>query len=197
MSRSAASRRIAGVAVLTALALIAFLLEGMLPPMFIPGAKLGLGNIFVTIVLVVYSPVFAVISVIVKCVIGNLIAGSLSTMLYSLAAGLVSIGLSSLLLYGCRRLSLTAVSVASACVHNTVQCLVFCGISGTPQAIVYLPYLVLLGALSGAAVGIAAQLLLSRVPETYYLKLEPALAPNFGAGVDKTTVDKTDNGGRS
>ena len=73
----------------------------------------------------------------------------------------------------------------------------FCGISGTPQAIVYLPYLVLLGALSGAAVGIATQLLLSRVPETYYLKLEPALAPNFGAGVDKTTVDKTDNGGRS
>ena len=113
MRSSAASRRIAGVAVLTALALIAFLLEGMLPPMFIPGAKLGLGNIFVTIVLVVYSPVFAVISVIVKCVIGNLIAGSLSTMLYSLAAGLVSIGLSSLLLYGCRRLSLTAVGHAA------------------------------------------------------------------------------------
>ena len=196
MRSSAASRRIAGVSMLTALSLIAFLLEGMLPPMFIPGAKLGLGNIFVTIVLtivlVVYSPVFAVISVIVKCVIGNLIAGSLSTMLYSLAAGLVSIGLSSLLLYGCRRLSLTAVSVASACVHNTVQCLVFCGISGTPQAIVYLPYLVLLGALSGAAVGIAAQLLLSRVPEAYYLKLDPALKENFGTGVDKTTVDKTE-----
>ena len=192
MSRSAAARRIAGVAVLTALALIAFLLEGMLPPMFIPGAKLGLGNIFVMIILVVYSPVFAVVSVIVKCVVGNLIAGSLSTMLYSLAAGLTSTVLSSLLLYGCRRLSLTAVSVASACVHNTVQCLVFCGISGTPQAIVYLPYLVMLGALSGAAVGIAAQLLLSRVPEAYYLKLEPSLAANLGVGVDKTKVSKTE-----
>lgn len=187
-----ASRKIAGISVLTALSLIAFLLEGMLPPMFIPGAKLGLGNIFVTIVLIVYSPLAAVVAVIVKCVIGNLIAGSLSSMLYSLIAGLCSIGLSSLLLYGCRRLSLTAVSVASACLHNIVQCLVFCGISGTPQAIVYLPYLVLLGALSGAAVGVATQLLLSRVPEAYYFRLNPTLAKNFDAGVDNTTGIKTE-----
>lgn len=179
------SRKIAGVSVLTALGLIAFLLEGLLPPMFIPGAKLGLGNIFVMLILTVYSPLSAVCAVVVKCVIGNLIAGSLSTMVYSLAAGLVSVGLSSALLYACRRISLISVSVASACVHNTVQCLVFCAVSATPQAIAYLPYLVMLGALSGLAVGVATQLLVTRVPTAYFAKLNPTLATNFGARVEK------------
>ncbi len=177
---------------LTALSLIAFLLEGLLPPMWIPGARLGLGNVFILLILAIYSPSYAFVAVIVKCVIGNLIAGSLSSMVYSLAAGLVSTGLSALLLR-LPSLSLLAVSVASACVHNVVQCLLFCAISMTAQAAAYLPYLVMLGAIGGVAVGTAALLLLSRVPVKYFLMLEPTLAPqNFGACVDEDKENNTD-----
>ena len=78
------TRKIAGVSVLLALSLIAFMLENFLPPMFIPGAKLGLGNAFSMLALVLYSPAYALLIVILRCVLGNLIVGSLSAMLFGL-----------------------------------------------------------------------------------------------------------------
>lgn len=187
-TRGFSSRKLAGTAVLTALSLISFLLEGLLPPMFIPGAKLGLGNIFTMLALIVYSPASAFAAVAVKCIVGNLIAGSLSSMIYSLAAGLIGMCVSSLSVRLCPRISVTAVCVASAVIHNTVQCLVFCAVSATWQAAAYLPYLVMLGALSGTAVGAAVTLLLKKVPICYFAKLDPDIGycDNIPARDDKT-----------
>ena len=40
------ARRIATLAVLTAMGLIMFMVESLFPPLFLPGAKMGLSNIF-------------------------------------------------------------------------------------------------------------------------------------------------------
>lgn len=109
-------------------------------------------------------------------------------MIYSLAAGLVGMCVSSLSVRLCPRISVTAVCVASAVIHNTVQCLVFCAVSATWQAAAYLPYLVMLGALSGTAVGAAVTLLLKKVPICYFAKLDPDIGycENIPARDDKT-----------
>jgi uncharacterized membrane protein len=40
-------------AILSALALITFLIESLFPPLFIPGARLGLANLFILIAIVI------------------------------------------------------------------------------------------------------------------------------------------------
>ena len=166
------TRKLAGVSVLLALSLIAFMLESYLPPMFIPGAKLGLGNTFSMLALVLYSPAVAALTVILRCVLGNLIVGSLSSMIFGLCAGAVSICVAAFLYsFAFPKISFVCISVCAAVIHNVVQCLVFCAISGTWQAVVYLPYLILLGALSGFAVGAACVLVVKRLPASMLAKL--------------------------
>lgn len=166
------TRKIAGISVLLAMSLIAFMLESFLPPMFIPGAKLGLGNAFSMLALALYSPYAAIIIVILRCVLGNLIAGSLSSMIFGLCAGAASV-IVAIILYRFLfpKISFVCISVCAAVVHNVVQCIVFCAISATWQAIVYLPYLILLGALSGFAVGLACVLVAKRIPSRMFAKM--------------------------
>lgn len=166
------TRKLAGVSVLLALSLIAFMLESFLPPMFIPGAKLGLGNAFSMLALVLYSPAVAVLIVVLRCVLGNLIAGSLSSMIFGLCAGAASVCTATLLYkFAFPKISFVCVSVCAAVIHNVVQCLVFCAISQTWQAVVYLPYLILLGALSGFAVGAACVLVVKRLPSRMFARI--------------------------
>lgn len=166
------TRKLAGISVLLALSLIAFMLESFLPPMFIPGAKLGLGNAFSMIALVIYSPYAAILIVLLRCVLGNLIAGSLSSMIFGLCAGAVSVCTATVLYkFAFPKISFVCISVCAAVIHNVVQCLVFCAISGTWQAVVYLPYLILLGALSGFAVGAACVLVVKRLPSRMFAKM--------------------------
>ena len=51
-----AAKKIAVLAVFTALSLVMFIIENQFPPMFIPGAKMGLANIFSFAALILYSP---------------------------------------------------------------------------------------------------------------------------------------------
>lgn len=166
------TRKIAGVSMLLAMSLIAFMLENFLPPMFIPGAKLGLGNAFSMLALVLYSPAVAVLLVVLRVVLGNLIIGSLSAMIFGLCAGAVSISAAIILYkFAFPKISFVCISVCSAVLHNAVQCVVFCAVSGTWQAIVYLPYLILLSALSGFAVGAACVLVAKRLPTRMFAKM--------------------------
>lgn len=166
------TRKIAGVSLLLAMSLIAFMLESFLPPIFIPGAKLGLGNAFSMLALILYSPAVAFLIVILRCVLGNLITGSLSAMIFGLCAGTVSISAGILLWkFAFPKISMVCISVCCAVIHNIVQCVVFCAVSQTWEAVVYLPYLVILGAISGFAVGLACVLIVKRIPSRMFAKM--------------------------
>ncbi len=161
----AIARRIAAVAALTALSLIVFLIENLLPPLFIPGAKLGLANAFSFTALVLYGPAEAFAVVVARTLLGAVFAGNLSALMYSFTGGVAAMTASALLLCFLHpRISLTAVSVAGAAVHNLTQNAVFALISSTPLAFSYAPYLTLIGALSGAIVGVVITLIFKRVP---------------------------------
>ncbi|MDE7087659.1 MAG: Gx transporter family protein, partial [Clostridia bacterium] len=153
------AKKLAVLGVLTALSLITFLIENLFPPIFIPGAKLGLANAFSFIALIVYSPIEAFAVVVVRTVLGAVFAGNFSAVLYSFTGGVVSMAISSVLVYCVHpKISLICVSVVAAVFHNLTQNAVFVLLSSTPLAFSYAPYLALLGVVSGAFIGTAVTL---------------------------------------
>lgn len=166
------AKKLAVLGVLTALSLITFLIENLFPPLLIPGAKLGLANAFSFIALIMYSPLEAFIIVGVRTILGAVFAGNLSAVLYSFTGGMVSMAVSSVLLYCVHpKISVMCVSVVAAAFHNFTQNAVFVLLSSTPLAFYYAPYLILLGVLSGAFIGTAVTLIVKRVPEKAFMRV--------------------------
>ena len=161
------SKRIATLSVLTALGLLAFLIESLFPPLFLPGAKMGISNVFSLLTLILLGPADAVILVVVRTLLGSVFGGNVSSLIYSLSAGLVSIFVSILLIKWMPRISLIAVSVMAAVMHNLTQNVVFCLVSNTPQMYLYLPYLAVLGVVAGLVVGFAVFFLVKYLPLKY------------------------------
>ncbi len=157
------SKKIVALSMYSALSLIAFVIENLFPSFLVPGAKTGLSNVFVLLALVTMGEWQAYVVMLVKCTLGSFIVGNLSTLIYSLAAGATSLTV-MVVLYVCLkdRLSLTAVSVAGAVAHNVTQNAIYVVITNTTEAFLYLPYLALLGTVSGVIVGICAVLVLRR-----------------------------------
>ncbi len=167
-----AAKKIAVLAILTALSLITFLIENLFPPLIIPGAKMGLANVFSFAALIMYSPIEAFSVVAIRTVLGAVFAGNFSAVLYSFTGGIVSMAVSSLLIYLAHpRVSVMAASVAAAVAHNITQNVVFVFLSGSALIFGYMPYLILLGVLSGAIVGGAIMLIFRGVPETAFEKV--------------------------
>ena len=64
-----------------------------------------------------------------------------------------------------------SVSIAAAVAHNITQNIVFVFLSGSALMFGYMPYLVLLGILSGAIVGGVTMLVFRGVPKNAFLKV--------------------------
>ena len=166
------AKKIAVLAIFTALSLIMFIIENQFPPLFIPGAKMGLANIFSFAALIMYSPIEAFIIVAVRTGLGAVFAGNVSALLYSFTGGVVSMAVSSVLMYTVYpRISVMSVSVLSAVSHNITQNIVFVIISGTALTFGYMPYLVLIGVLSGAIVGGIIMLLFKKIPQSVFERM--------------------------
>lgn len=164
-------KRIATLGVFTALSLLMFIVESLLPPLIMPGAKLGLSNILTILSLLILGPFDAIILIVVRTVLGSIITGSLSTLMFSLPAGLVSVLVSILLyLYVFPKVSIIAISILSAVIHNVVQTAVFCLITGTMQYFAFLIYLVALGVVAGMVVGVVSLLIIKYIPKNFIAK---------------------------
>ncbi len=162
-------KRLSLLSILTALALILFVIESLFPPLFIPGAKMGLSNLVTLFTLVVLGPLNAVTLVIVRTTLGSLFSGGLSTLMYSLPAGICSVLLSAALMKGLfPRISLVAISIAAAVMHNLVQNAVYCLIMQSPQMLGYLPYLAVAGVAAGLINGYAVHLLVKVIPVSMF-----------------------------
>ena len=173
------ARRLATLAVLTAMSLIMFMVESLFPPLFLPGAKMGLSNIFTLLTLFVLGPVEAVILVVVRTTLGSVFTGNVSTLIYSLSAGLVSVVVSTVLVeFVYPKVSIVAISVVAAVMHNLTQNVVYCLISNTPQMFAYMPWLGLIGVLAGVIVGFAVWFILRAVPTRVFVSVADFAAPS-------------------
>ena len=164
------ARRVATLAVLTAMGLIMFMVESLFPPLFLPGAKMGLSNIFSLLTLFVLGPTEAIILVVIRTTLGSIFTGNISTLMYSLTAGLVSVIVSVILVeFVYPRVSIVAISVVAAVMHNLTQNIVFCLVSNTPEMFSYMPWLALLGVVAGIIVGFAVWFILRAVPTRVFV----------------------------
>lgn len=203
------AKRLATLSLLTAMGLIMFMVENLFPSFFLPGAKMGLSNVFSLLALFLLGPIDAFILVVVRVVLGSMFVGNMSTLMYSLSAGVVSVIASSILVeLVYPKVSIVAISIVSAVLHNLTQNIVFCLVSDTPQMFIYMPWLALLGVLAGIIVGFAVWFILKMVPTrvfvtmlnidmsaTPYIDLQPQAQPQ--AVDEKVDGDKaaeqTDN----
>lgn len=186
------ARRLAYLSVLTAMGLITFMIESLFPPLFLPGAKMGLSNIFSMLALFTLGPVDAFIVVVVRTTLGSVFTGNVSTLLYSMSAGIVSVIISALLVqFVYPRVSIVAISVVSAVMHNLTQNVVFCLISNTPQMFSYMPWLALLGVVAGLVVGFAVWLILRGIPVKIFASVLGVSAEDFAAAMPQKMGSET------
>ncbi|MCC8196487.1 MAG: Gx transporter family protein [Ruminococcus sp.] len=152
------TKNIALCGVLSGLAFALSYIEMLLPSIGIVGAKLGLANLAVLVALYLFSWREAAAVSGVRILLSWLMFGSFTGMLYSLAGGILSLIIMSLL-KKLDRFSPIGVSIAGGVGHNIGQILAALLMLGT-GVLGYLPMLIILGAISGAIIGIVATLLI-------------------------------------
>ena len=149
---------------LTAVAMILSYVESLLPSVGIPGVKMGLANIAVIFALFRFGWKEAAALSLVRVVLVSLLFGSVGAMLYSLAGAVLSLAVMALL-RRIDRFSTVGISVAGCVAHNAGQILMAMLILQTKQLLGYLPVLAVSGIAGGVLTGLAAALLIRRIPE--------------------------------
>ena len=139
-------RLTARIALLTALSLILFLLEGFLPlPFPVPGAKLGLAAIVTLIALRILPRTRDAAAVLLlRIFLSAFLGGGFAPLLYSMAGGLASFAAMGLL-------------------HNMAQLLVAAAVMESSALLLYAPLLGVVGILTGTGIGILAQSTMKKI----------------------------------
>ncbi|MBS4217416.1 Gx transporter family protein [Bacillus sp. FJAT-49711] len=165
------NQRIVYIALLASQAVIISLLERAIPfPFaFAPGAKLGLANIITCMALYTLSAKDAGKVVFTRLVLSTLLGGTISTFMYSASGAILSFfGMWSVKKLGPKRISIIGVSVTGAILHNVGQLVIASWIAQTWTVLLYLPILSFIGILSGIAIGVFANYLLTHIEKLHY-----------------------------
>lgn len=155
--------RAAYFGVFTALALILSYVETLIPIQFgAPGIKLGLANLIIVIVLYKTNWKEALVLSVARIFLAGFIFGSLFSIIYSLAGGILSLGVMTLAQRS-DRFSVTGVSMAGGVAHNMGQLITAMIAVSTYQVGYYLPVLLIAGLITGTLIGVTADAVLRRI----------------------------------
>lgn len=147
------------------LALICSYIESLIPFYFgIPGVKLGLTNIVVILALYQMGIKYALTISILRIVLAGLLFGNLFSILYSLAGGLLSFCIMTLL-KRTGKFRILSISAVGGITHNFGQIVMAAVVVENLNLFYYYPLLLLAGVLTGILIGIAAQEILLRLPK--------------------------------
>ena len=158
------TKRLVLLAMLTAVAMILSYVESLLPSVGIPGVKMGLANIAVIFALFRFGWKEAAALSLVRVVLVSLLFGSVGAMLYSLAGAVLSLAVMALL-RRIDRFSTVGISVAGGVAPHARQNLVAVLLLQTKQPLAHLPVVAVSGIAGGVLTGLAAALLIRRIPE--------------------------------
>ena len=159
------------MAVLTAVALIVFIIEAQIPlPLPIPGAKLGLANT-VTLFALFFSSkreikltvANAFMILICRIILGSVFSGNSIALLYSLTGGLFGFAAQALMSKIVTDKQVWVCGAIGAVFNNIGQILVAMFVTGTPLIATLLPPLIIVGVITGVITGLAAQFTIKRL----------------------------------
>ena len=157
--------------IFSALATVAFIIESLFPPLFLPGARMGVSNIFILLSALTLGSVYGFITLFVKVTLGSLLSGNVFSIVYSLPSGMIALAVELLILNFCNQVSIVCISVFGAVLNITVQNATFCLITKTTEYLYYLPYLSLMGIIGGLIVGFAVYLIIKILPNKLFSKI--------------------------
>ncbi len=158
------TRRLTTMALLTALALILFIIELHIPnPVPIPGAKLGLANIITVYAVFRLGPKDALCILLVRVLLGSFFSGAMTTLIFSLAGGLLCWAAMTLVRRILSADQIWVCSVIGAVFHGLGQTAAASLFYGTTAVLIYLPALMLCGIIAGLFTGLCAQFLTDRL----------------------------------
>lgn len=157
------AKRITMDALLTALALIIFSVEALIPPIVpIPGVKLGLANIITVFAMFAIGPKDTLVILLCRIFLGNLLTGQMVSFLFSLAGGIFCYLIMLLLRKVLTDEKIWVCSIIGAVFHNIGQILAAILILKSTAVIAYFPVLALSGCIAGLFTGLVAQLVVKR-----------------------------------
>ena len=160
------AKKLTQLALLTAAALIIFIVELQIPnPFPIPGIKLGLANIITVYAVYRCRPHEAAMVVAARLLLGSIFGGNISALIYSVSGALLCLAGMIPLRRVIDERHMWMASVLGALLHNTGQMAAALIVTATPQLLVYYPFLLVSGCLSGAFTGLCAQFVMKRVKE--------------------------------
>ena len=149
--------------VFTALALIFSYVETLVPIQFgIPCVKLGLANLIIVIFLYQRNVKEALLLSITRIVLSGFLFSNLFSILYSLAGGVLSLGVMAFLKKQ-ESFSVIGVSIAGGVAHNMGQLVIAMVVVETYRVGYYFPVLLIAGLLTGFAIGVIANEVLKRL----------------------------------
>ncbi|MGL5676246.1 MAG: Gx transporter family protein [Cellulosilyticaceae bacterium] len=157
------------LSLLCALALVIYVIEMQIPPLVpIPGVRLGLANMVSLAILIIYGPSEALTVLLLRIVLGSMITGQVSALLFSLAGGLLS-NLGMILVYKLfkKHISIWALSILGAILHSVGQVTIAVLITQTPGVYFYLPILLITSIITGYFIGLGANFI-----ATHFMKLK-------------------------
>lgn len=142
------------LSLLTAFALVLSIIESMIPlPYIAPGAKLGLSNIVILSVIIVFGFKDALLLVVVRSILLMLVATNPITFTYSITSGIMSTIIMTLSYKYFNKFSLIGTSVLGALTHNATQISVGALYFQTLSIFYYFPILSIVSIFTGCFVG--------------------------------------------
>jgi len=173
--------KLVALALLLALGIVLYIIESLyLPPLPIPGAKLGLTSIVTLLMLASFSWQECLLNVVLRTVVGSLIGGTFLAppFFFSLTGALASAIVMILVynnFYG--KFSLVGISLTGATTHNFAQLVFARFFIGQAAVFFYLPFLVFLATITGLLNGMAANFVTERI------KVQARLLKNCSGGL--------------
>ena len=160
------------ISLIVAQALVLHVLEGMIPvPIGVPGAKLGLANIFTIISLYILGFKSTLVVVVLRVALSTMFGGSLSSFLFSVSGGLLSLISMTLVKNILKdRVSILGASGAGAISHNIGQLMVASLIVRNLKVMLYLPVLTFIGIGTGIFIGVAANFIIGHMMKMKTIK---------------------------
>lgn len=158
------AKKVAVMGMCIALALVLGWLESLIPVVPpVPGIKLGLANVVSIFLLYRMSYKEAAVVALLRVVLSGILFGNVSILLYSLSGAVLSILLMSIL-KATDKFSLVPISIAGGVAHNLAQLIVTAIVMENGVLFLYLPVLILAGAVSGTLIGLLGAFLIKQIP---------------------------------
>lgn len=158
------AKKVSLYGILVSLAFIASYIEVLIPFNFhIPGMKLGLANIVVLAALYTGGAKAGITVSIIRIILVGLTFGNPYSAIYGLSGGVLSLVV-MILLKRTDFFGMTGVSMAGGVAHNLGQLLCAMILLKLPAVFTYLSYLILVGTVTGALIGIIDEEVLKRLP---------------------------------